>query len=132
MVFGIVIPLAILIRKQTRTISGTVIASSAVILGMWLERYTIVVPTLTNPRLPTAHMTYVPSLVEWAYLAACSAMFILLYMVFTKFFPIVSIWEVKEGREVAIQESIDRIRSYLPGIPTPEEHAAAQSAGKVG
>lgn len=112
-----VIPLAILCRASTRTITGTVVASVAVTIGMWLERYTIVVPTLTNPRLPTGPASYTPTWVEWACFLACASTFILLYMIFTKLFPIVSIWEVREGREVALRESAERINSYLPGMP---------------
>jgi hypothetical protein len=42
-------------------------------------------------------------------------MFALLYVIFTKFFPIVSIWEIREGREKALEEAAERIQSYLPG-----------------
>jgi hypothetical protein len=37
--------------------------------------------------------------------------FILLYMIATKFVPIVSIWEIKEGRE-AVQEVAERVARY--------------------
>ena len=47
-------------------------------------------------------------------LAGCMAAFILLYTLFTKVFPIVSIWEVKEGMEVGPRETNERIHSYLP------------------
>jgi hypothetical protein len=57
--------------------------------------------------------------VEWSLLAGFLAMFILLYGVFTKFFPIVSIWEIREGREQSVKEVITRVESYLPGIPEP-------------
>ena len=114
--FCFVIPLPILSIKKTRTPSGTLIASFSVIIGMWLERYIIVVPTLTNPRLPNEVVIYFPTWVEWSILAGCISFFILLYMVFTKIFPIVSIWEVQEGREKSIAEVRERIKTYLPGI----------------
>jgi molybdopterin-containing oxidoreductase family membrane subunit len=114
-VFCFAIPLSILCRRKTRTITGTVIASVSVSIGMWLERFTIVVPTLINPRLPYERGTYAPSWVEVSLMAGCFAMFILLYVVFTKLFPIVSIWEVREGRHKAVEETERRIRSYLPG-----------------
>ena len=53
-----VIPFVCLAPKRFRTIRGTVIASIAVIIGMWLERFLIVVPTLTNPRLPYGTATH--------------------------------------------------------------------------
>ncbi len=115
-----IIPFSLLSRRRTRTITGTVIASVAVIIGMWLERFTIVVPTLVNPRLPYERGLYSPTWVEVAITVGCFAMFILLYVVFTKLFPIISIWEVREGRERALQEAAERIKTYLPGEEVEE------------
>ena len=113
--FNFAIPLALLCNRRTQTVTGTVAASLSVSLGMWLERFTIVVPTLVNPRLPFPRGIYHPSWVEWSLLAGCFAMFFLLYVLFTKLFPIVSIWEVREGRERALIETEERIKTYLPG-----------------
>ena len=110
-----VIPFALLANGRTRTrIWGTVVASIFVEIGMWLERFLIVVPSLSYPRLPLTAPSYVPSWVEWSLFAAFVSMFILLYAVFTKFFPIVSIWEVREGREHSVSEVTERVLSYLP------------------
>jgi Ni/Fe-hydrogenase subunit HybB-like protein len=82
---------------------------------MWLERFNIVVPTSVNPRFafePMAH--YFPSWVELSILAATFSGFILLYMVATKFFPIISIWEIREGREVGVRDVTKRVADYLP------------------
>ena len=114
--FCFVIPLPILAFRKTRTVTGTLIASISVIMGMWLERFVIVVPTLTTPRLPNETILYSPTWVEWSILAGCVSFFILLYMIFTKVFPIVSIWEVREGREKSMTEVQERIKTYLPGI----------------
>jgi molybdopterin-containing oxidoreductase family membrane subunit len=84
---------------------------------MWLERLTIVVPSLANPRLPYARGLYMPSWVEWSMMAGFFAMFILLYMCFTKVFPIVSIWEIREGREKGVALAQKRIESYHPPHP---------------
>jgi len=117
-----VIPLIILANRRWRTVRGTVIASLTVIVGMWLERWTIVVPSLSHPRLPGSPGQYFPSWVEWMIFIGCVATFVLLYMVFTKLFPIVSIWEVREGREQAVREVVERVRSYLPaGEPNEGE-----------
>lgn len=108
------IPFAILARRRTRTVAGTVLASVSVVIGMWLERFTIVVPTLVNPRLPYERGFYSPTWVETAITLGCFAFFILLYMLFTKLFPIVSVWEVQEGQHKAVPEVTERIKSYLP------------------
>ncbi len=112
--FCFIIPVVILCNSRTRTITGTVVASASVIIGMWLERYTIVVPTLVNPRIPVEHKLYFPTWVEWSIMAGCFAAFILLYVLFTKFFPIISIWEIHEGKEKGIVETQERLKSYLP------------------
>jgi Ni/Fe-hydrogenase subunit HybB-like protein len=114
-----VIPVSILARKKTRTVAGTVVASISVNIGMWLERFTIVVPTLSQPRLPWAKASYTPTWIEVAITVGFGATFMLLYMVFTKFFPIISIWEVQEGREMAVPEVVTRVKSYLPNEPAP-------------
>ncbi|MBI3990566.1 MAG: polysulfide reductase NrfD, partial [Candidatus Omnitrophica bacterium] len=110
----LVIPFTILCNSKTRTITGTVIASASVSIGMWLERYTIVVPSLSRPRLPVPFGSYHPTWVEWSITLGFFATFILLYIVFTKLFPIVSIWEVQEGRKDSVREVQERIKSYLP------------------
>lgn len=109
-----VIPFAILCNRKTRTIAGIMVASSCVCVGMWLERFTIVVPTLVNPRLPWQRGLYVPSWVEVSMFAAFLAGFVLLYSLFVKLFPIISIWEIQEGRNEAVAEVVERIRGYLP------------------
>lgn len=109
-----VIPFALLCNRKTRTVAGTVIASVSVTAGMWLERFTIVVPTLINPRLPSGYTVYHPTWVEYFVTIACFAAFILLYILFTKFFPIVSIWEIRQGRKSALKEVEERVRTYFP------------------
>ncbi len=113
--FCFIIPFPILCNRKTRTIAGTVIASGSIVIGMWLERFVIVVPTLINPRLPWDRTAYYPSWVEISLALAFLSTFILLYMVFTKLFPIVSIWEIREGRERMVEEAMERIKGYLPG-----------------
>jgi molybdopterin-containing oxidoreductase family membrane subunit len=114
-----VIPLLILSFRRFKTIPGILIASIAVVIGMWLERLIIVVPSLANPRMDLPLGIYIPTLVEWALFAGGIAVFILGFMVFSKFFPLISIWEVEEGRKHGIKEVEDRVQSYLPGVARP-------------
>lgn len=93
-----VIPFPILAMKRTRTIWGTSIASISVLIGMWLERYLIIIPTLSEPRLPYERGAYMPSWVEWSMMAGLSAGFILAIVLFSKFFPVISIWEMEKEK----------------------------------
>jgi molybdopterin-containing oxidoreductase family membrane subunit len=108
------IPVLILSFRRTRRIPGILFASIAVVIGMWLERLIIVVPSLANPRLPLPTGFYVPSLVEWGMFAGGIATFVLGFTVFSRFFPLISIWEIREGRMEAVKETAARIRTYLP------------------
>ncbi len=115
-----VVPFLLLANRRTRgTVWGTVAASISIEVGMWLERFLIVVPSLSHPRLPLAAASYVPSWVEWSLLAAFIATFLLLYALFTKFFPIISIWEIREGREHSIRDVTERVQTYLPTTVEP-------------
>ncbi|MFC1964989.1 NrfD/PsrC family molybdoenzyme membrane anchor subunit [Chloroflexota bacterium] len=111
-----VIPFPLLAYNRTRnSVLWPTIASIFVIIGMWLERYVIIVPTLTYQRLETGLTLYFPTWVEWSILAGCASLFMLLYIVFSKLFPIISIWEIREGREKKRAEVIGWVDSQLPG-----------------
>ena len=107
-IIGLFIPLIMLVLPWTRTISGIVLASVLVNIGMWLKRYIIVVPTLSSPFLPTMEgvtLSYVPTWVEWSITAGAFAAFCLMFMLFARFFPIISIWEVEERPETTVLET---------------------------
>jgi molybdopterin-containing oxidoreductase family membrane subunit len=111
------IPATILVFRRLRTIPGIFFASCAVVVGMWLERLNIVVPSLANPRLPYPTGFYMPSIVEWGMFAGAIATFILGFVLFARFFPLISIWEIQEGRAESVQETSARLKEYLPDDP---------------
>ena len=110
-----VIPVPILAIKRLRTVAGTVVASSFIVVGMWLERFIIVVPSLSQPRLMPTEVVYHPTWAELFITLGFFSTFILFYVLFTKLFPIVSVWEVQEGREKSVDEVRRRVMTYLPG-----------------
>jgi molybdopterin-containing oxidoreductase family membrane subunit len=108
-----------------RTVWGTTLASLCVLVGMWLERFCIVVPTLTRPRVAYPLGSYSPSWVEWSLFVGSLALLTLLYVLFSKLFPVVSIWEVKESPEGAA-EVLRRLDTYhADGLEGPAKVAAA-------
>lgn len=98
---------------RTRLIQASVLASVAVLIAMWLERWNIIIPTVTHPYLiPFA--TYQPSLTELALTLASLALFVLMFLLFFKLFPVISIWEVAEGR--LVDQAHDAIEIPLPEV----------------
>ena len=65
---------------------------------MWLERFLIVVPPLEHKYLPYDWGTYRPTWVEITITVGTLMGMILLYVLFAKFVPIISIWELKGGQ----------------------------------
>lgn len=94
LVGGFVFP-AILLAVH-RTVAGVVLSAVLVSLAMWLERFLIVVPTMMAPQMDSSFNLYTPSWVEWSITAAGIAGFALFCAIFSKLFPIVSIWETSE------------------------------------
>jgi molybdopterin-containing oxidoreductase family membrane subunit len=96
-----IIPLFILIFKGKDSVGWMVTASVLINIGMWLERYIVIIPTETRPRLlyELVQGFYTPTWIEWTITAALFAGLVLLYSVFTRFFPIVPLWETAENLE---------------------------------
>jgi hypothetical protein len=86
---------------------------------MWLKRYIIIVPTLASPFMPiysiaSKPVSYVPTWVEWSITAGAFSGFCMLYLLFSKVFPIVSIWELEEGED----EKLEHAPQALPSSET--------------
>lgn len=107
-------------RYHCYTIPGVVLSSALVIVGAWVKRYIIIVPTLRSPylpsgqRLPWSWTHYHPSWVEWSITAAAVAGFMLIYTLMAKLFPIVSIWETREQAEEEARARVPEIPEVLP------------------
>jgi len=94
-----VLPLIILVFLGKNRIGWMVVASVLINVGMWIERFVVIVPTETRPTLTTGLGHYQPTWVEWAITASLFAGMVLLYAVFTRLFPAVPIWETAEAVE---------------------------------
>ncbi|WP_298391368.1 NrfD/PsrC family molybdoenzyme membrane anchor subunit [Hydrotalea sp.] len=104
--FGtVLLPAIILAFPKGRTPVMASIVCVVIVIGAWVKRYIIVIPTLLHPYLPIQNVPiswtqYFPNWVEWSITFGALAGIFLVITLFAKIFPIVSIWEVKEGREI--------------------------------
>ena len=96
-VCNFVVPFTILAVRRLRTIAGCVTAALFVIVGMWLERFLIIVPSLGHKYLSYSWGVYRPRPVEIMITISTFAAMGLLYVLFAKLVPIVSVWEMKVG-----------------------------------
>ncbi len=112
MVFcNFLLPFPLLAIKRLRTITGCVIASVGVVIGMWLERFLIIVPSLSRKYLAYAWSPspYRPQWTEITITIGTFAAMVLLYMLFSKFIPIISVWELKAGQHPVADEAAARL-----------------------
>ena len=93
-------------------------ASVLVNLGMWIKRFIIVVPSLSLPLMPYGWGVYAPTWVELAITAASFAGFALVFTLFSKLFPLISVWEMREEEDeqrawvvTAKAEQVERARA---------------------
>lgn len=100
-----IVPIAILSIRKLRTVSGCVVASLAVCVGMWTERFLIIVPSLARKPLPFSWGSYHPEPVELLIVTSTFAALALLFALFVKYIPIISIWELKLGSQSAALDS---------------------------
>ena len=65
-------------------------------VGMFFERFVIIVTSLARDYDPFTWRLYMPRWPELSILAGSFAWFFLLFLIFAKVLPVVSMWEVKE------------------------------------
>ncbi len=83
-------------KRLRRSIAVMLVVSLLVNVGMFIERFLIIVPSLSHKNMPFAWGSYSPSWVEISVNLAALAGFALLFTLFAKFFPIVALCDVRE------------------------------------
>lgn len=107
--FGMFIPAILPLFKRMRKPVPLAIIASTVVVAAWFKRYLIVVPGLSHPYMPIqdvphSWLHYTPSLIEMTIIGATFAALLLIITLFTRFFPILSVWEIAEGEGVKIEK----------------------------
>ncbi len=82
-------------RKIRTSIPAMFIISLLVNVGMWFERYVIVVTSLSSDFLPSSWGPYVPTWVDAAMLVGSFGLFFTFFLLFCRYLPMVAMAEVK-------------------------------------
>ncbi len=93
---NIALPQMLWIRKVRLNLVMVWIISIIVNIGMWLERFVIVVTSLHRDFLPSSWGIYIPTKWDWATYAGTLGFFMLLIFLFVRLLPSISIFEVRE------------------------------------
>jgi Ni/Fe-hydrogenase subunit HybB-like protein len=89
-------PLVLISKRFRNSFVPMLVLSILINIGMYFERFIIVVTSLSRQHLPDTFGVYTPSIIELAILVGTISLFATLFLLFVKIFPSVSIYEVKE------------------------------------
>jgi Ni/Fe-hydrogenase subunit HybB-like protein len=104
---NVIAPNTLWFGRLRRSVPYLFFISFVVSLGMWLERFVIIVTSLHRDFLPSSWGLYAGSRYDWAAFIGTIGLFITLLFLFVRFLPSISIFEM---------------RTILPGAEVEEEH----------
>jgi len=93
---NLVIPQLMWSNRARKSVAAIFLVALSVDLGMWLERFVIVIVSLHRDFLPSAWNMYYPTIWDLATLLGSIALFVTLFLLFFRFLPPISIFEMKE------------------------------------
>lgn len=83
-------------RKMRRNVFVTFFMSIIVNIGMWFERFVIIVTSLYRDYLPSSWSVYYrPTIWEIGFYAGTFGLFFTCFFLFAKYFPVIAIAEIK-------------------------------------
>ena len=92
---NVVIPQSLWLRRVRSSVPMLFVISLIVNVGMWLERFIIVVTSLHRDFLPSAWGRYAPTIWDWSTFVGTIGLFLALLFLFLRFLPMISIFEMR-------------------------------------
>jgi molybdopterin-containing oxidoreductase family membrane subunit len=92
---NIISPQALWIRRVRTSTVGLFIVAMIVNVGMWLERFVIIVTSLHRDYLPSSWGLYQPTFWDWSTFLGTIGLFVALLFLFLRFLPMISIFEMR-------------------------------------
>jgi Ni/Fe-hydrogenase subunit HybB-like protein len=95
LLFNVLIPQALWFPRIRTSAVALFVISVCVNIGMWLERYVIIVVSLSRDFLPSSWGTYSGTVWDYAIFAGTIGLFLALMFVFIRLLPMISIFEMR-------------------------------------
>lgn len=92
---NVLIPQLLWIKRIRNSITAIFIVSLVISVGMWLERFVIIVVSLSRDFLPSSWGMYSPTIWDWTMYGGTIGMFVMLMFLFVRFVPVISIFEMR-------------------------------------
>ena len=126
MTCNVVSPQLMWIKKLRRSIVFTFMLSIVINIGMWFERFVIIVTSLHRDFLPSSWSYYVPTYVEVGIFVGTLGIFFTLFLLFARVFPVIAMAEVKAIWRSASNQAIEEFAEQEKAEKGKEELAAAE------
>jgi molybdopterin-containing oxidoreductase family membrane subunit len=91
-----IVPLPLFVKRLRRNLKYLFMTSILVNIGMWLERFVLIITSLAREYVPYAWGVYTPRPVEISITIGTFCFFFMMFLLFAKFLPVVAITEKKE------------------------------------
>jgi Ni/Fe-hydrogenase subunit HybB-like protein len=82
-------------KKLRTSLAFTFVLSIVINIGMWFERFVIIVPTLCRTYLPSTWNTYSPTFIDVGIFVGTIGMFFTLFLLYSRTFPVIAQAELK-------------------------------------
>lgn len=96
MVCNVLVPQLLWFKRVRHHVAALFIISLVVNVGMWMERFLIVVQSLHQDFLPASWGVFIPTFWDWAFLISSICLFVWLFLMFVRFLPLISMAEMRE------------------------------------
>lgn len=93
---NVIVPQTFWFRRIRRSPWALFILSLLVNLGMWLERFIIVIQSLHHDFLPSAWQMYYPTFWDYATFVGTIGLFLTLFLLFCRYLPVIAVAEMRE------------------------------------
>ncbi|VCU68790.1 Polysulfide reductase, NrfD [Pigmentiphaga humi] len=93
---NVAVPQLLWLRRIRANVPALLAISIVINLGMWMERFLIVVQSTHRDYLPSSWGVYIPTGWDWALLIGSIALFAWLFLMFVRFLPMISMSEMRE------------------------------------
>jgi len=117
-----VVPQSLWFRPLRLNLVWLWLVAMVVNVGMWLERFVIVVMSLTRDFVPGAHGMYYPTIWDWATYGGTIGLFVTFIFLFIRFLPALAISEMKELVHVVNDPHGDRHETPMAHASTSGGH----------
>jgi molybdopterin-containing oxidoreductase family membrane subunit len=92
---NVVLPQSIWFRRVRASPMALFVITVIINVGMWTERFMLIVTTLHRTFLPSSWHSFVPTFWDWSTLIGSLGAFVLLFLLFARFFPVISMAEMR-------------------------------------